>query len=157
VSAFGKSLTRERIATKVTTKQDERARIKKEFTDARTQYLLATQAVVQQHSAKAEAVVLIQHDKDNMKGFEAGWKADGSVIGKNADEREACMAILRAESPDYQACLSRVAIAERDLRMKIEPAILQAEIDIRDTRYRMEFAITEGRMIAGEDDERHGR
>jgi hypothetical protein len=151
------ALTRERMATGVTTKKQERQRVVAAYRAAKKTYQEATAHLVQLEDGKASLLASIAQEKGNLEGFEAGWVRDGYIVGKNESERKACLLSLREEDYGYRVAAKEVADCERRIKVELEPEIARVMWEIKGARYEIEFAITEGRMIAAEeDDERHG-
>jgi predicted nucleic acid-binding Zn-ribbon protein len=151
---MGTALARERTATGVTTKQQERQRVVASYRAAKKVYQEATAHLVQLEDAKAQAKSDIEQCKANMQGLDAGWLY--VVTGKNETERKANLQLFRNDSEEYRSLVEAVANAERHVA-SLEPEIGRVMWEIKGTRYEIEMCIAEGLMIASEkDDERHG-
>jgi hypothetical protein len=157
MAGMGSALTRERVATGVTTKQQERQRVVASYRAARKTYQEATAHLVQLEDVKANLLASIAQEKGNLEGFEAGWVRDGYITGKNETERKACLLSLREEDYGYKVAAKEVAECERKIKVEFEPEIARVMWEIKGARYDMELCIAEGLMIASErEDERHG-
>jgi hypothetical protein len=157
MSKMRHALTRQQIGEKVTTKQAAREAAKQEFLRARGEYLKDVAIVTQTHDQQAELRASIKQHEDNMKGIEAGWVRDGQYRDfTNETQRAAQKRTLQETDEGFRALC---AIRDEAVHMMSlnEATIRDAEYRIRLARYDMEWSITEGRMIAGEDDERHQR
>jgi hypothetical protein len=152
------ALTRERMATGVTTKQQERQRVVVAYRAAKKVYQEATAHLVQLEDAKAHTLAEIAQTKGNMQGFEAGWVAEGLYVGcTNETQRKAELLAKRESDQGYRGLANWVDECERRIKIEYEPEIGRLMWEIKGARYEIEFAIAEGLMIASEkDDERHG-
>jgi hypothetical protein len=153
--SHGAAMTRSR-ATDATLRGGERARVKADFARARDAYLKAVAHVCQLHDDVAQAKVEMQQAKDNLKGTEAGWYAEGLITGNNESERKSCLAACQKNDPQWLGLNRDMGRAEDAIRER-EPLIERDEYDIRIARLDMEMAIAEMRVLAGLDEYRHER
>jgi hypothetical protein len=146
------------MATGVTTKKQERQRVVAAYRAAKKTYQEATAHLVQLEDVKAHTTAEIVQTKGNMQGFEAGWVADGLYIGcANETQRKAELLAKRESDQGYHGLANWVDECERRIKVELEPEIARVMWEIKGARYEIEMCITEGRMIAAEeDDERHG-